>query len=205
MHESVPLQVNATQNVEARICERLHIGGHISYRRLLEDLAGMGFSSNQVGGRGRGVGELCVSYVFLVWHLGLLRVCNKHELQASWLVCCKWARVAEHALVATPSASCACMRVSFSTGGVWIGVCGGTDSGCVSVAAVCLLALPAGWVSGQGHDQQRAAAQEGRGQDAGALRSISLGLRQPGVVYAYLWSESCSALHVYAGMHCRLL
>jgi hypothetical protein len=24
-------------------------------------------------------------------------------------------------------------------------------------------------------------------------------------VYAYLWSESCSALHVYAGMHCRLL
>jgi hypothetical protein len=43
------VQVNATQNVEARICERLHIGGHISYRRLLEDLAGMGFSSNQVG------------------------------------------------------------------------------------------------------------------------------------------------------------
>lgn len=46
------VQVNATQNVEARICERLHIGGHISYRRLLEDLAGMGFSSNQVGGVG---------------------------------------------------------------------------------------------------------------------------------------------------------
>lgn len=43
------LQVNATQNVESRICERLHIGGHISYRRLLEDLAGMGFSGNQVG------------------------------------------------------------------------------------------------------------------------------------------------------------
>jgi hypothetical protein len=43
------VQVNATQNVEARICERLHIGGHISYRRLLEDLAAMGFSSNQVG------------------------------------------------------------------------------------------------------------------------------------------------------------
>lgn len=42
------VQVNATQNVEARICERLHIGGHISYRRLLEDLAAMGFSSNQV-------------------------------------------------------------------------------------------------------------------------------------------------------------
>lgn len=43
------LEVNVTQNVEARICERLHTGGHISYRRLLEDLAGMGFSGNQVG------------------------------------------------------------------------------------------------------------------------------------------------------------
>lgn len=44
----IAVQVNATQNVEARICERLHIGGHISYRRLIEDLAGMGFSGNQV-------------------------------------------------------------------------------------------------------------------------------------------------------------
>jgi hypothetical protein len=43
------VQVNATQNVEARISERLHIGGHISYRRLLEDLAAMGFSGAQVG------------------------------------------------------------------------------------------------------------------------------------------------------------
>lgn len=58
----VLVQVNATQNVEARICERLHIGGHISYRRLLEDLAGMGFSSNQVGA---GTGGLCVPRMFL--------------------------------------------------------------------------------------------------------------------------------------------
>jgi hypothetical protein len=44
-------QVNATQDVESRICERLHIGGHISYRRLLEDLAGFGYSSNQARAR----------------------------------------------------------------------------------------------------------------------------------------------------------
>lgn len=41
--------MSATQEVEGRICERLHIGGHISYRRLLEDLAGLGYSNNQVG------------------------------------------------------------------------------------------------------------------------------------------------------------
>ncbi|KAF8067409.1 MCM5 [Scenedesmus sp. PABB004] len=43
------LEVSATQDVEARICERLHIGGHVSYRRLLEDMAGLGYSQNQVG------------------------------------------------------------------------------------------------------------------------------------------------------------
>jgi DNA-binding transcriptional regulator PaaX len=35
--------------VEARICERLHIGGHVSYRRLLDDMAALGFSGSQVG------------------------------------------------------------------------------------------------------------------------------------------------------------
>lgn len=43
------LQVNATQDVEARICERLHIGGHVTYRRLLEDMQQLGYSGNQVG------------------------------------------------------------------------------------------------------------------------------------------------------------
>jgi hypothetical protein len=42
------LQVSATQDVESRVCERLHIGGHISYRRLLEDMAGLGYSNQQV-------------------------------------------------------------------------------------------------------------------------------------------------------------
>jgi hypothetical protein len=44
----LPLQVSATQDVEARVCERLHIGGHVSYRRLLEDMAGLGYSNQQV-------------------------------------------------------------------------------------------------------------------------------------------------------------
>eukprot|EP00878_Enallax_costatus_P039247 GHUV01044817.1.p1 GENE.GHUV01044817.1~~GHUV01044817.1.p1 ORF type:complete len:595 (+),score=224.38 GHUV01044817.1:62-1846(+) len=43
------LQVNATQDVEARICERLHIGGHVTYKRLLEDMQALGYSGNQVG------------------------------------------------------------------------------------------------------------------------------------------------------------
>jgi hypothetical protein len=45
------LQVSATQDVEARLCERLHIGGHVSYRRLLEDMAGLGYSNQQVRAR----------------------------------------------------------------------------------------------------------------------------------------------------------
>lgn len=40
--------MSATQDVEARLCERLHIGGHVSYRRLLEDMAGLGYSNQQV-------------------------------------------------------------------------------------------------------------------------------------------------------------
>lgn len=43
------LQVNATQDVEARICERLHIGGHVTYKRLLEDMQALGYSGSQVG------------------------------------------------------------------------------------------------------------------------------------------------------------
>ncbi|WIA33295.1 hypothetical protein OEZ86_006435 [Tetradesmus obliquus] len=49
INSSERLEVSATQDVEARLCERLHIGGHVSYRRLLEDMAGLGYSNQQVG------------------------------------------------------------------------------------------------------------------------------------------------------------
>jgi hypothetical protein len=68
------VQVNATQNVEARISERLHIGGHISYRRLLEDLAAMGFSGAQVGVAtgvsGRRLPMNCPHKVWVLKHCG---------------------------------------------------------------------------------------------------------------------------------------
>jgi hypothetical protein len=60
------LQVSATQDVEARVCERLHIGGHVSYRRLLEDMAGLGYSNQQVGGHAGACG------LFVTWRCAIL-------------------------------------------------------------------------------------------------------------------------------------
>lgn len=72
------VQVNATQNVEARISERLHIGGHISYRRLLEDLAAMGFSGAQVGvATGVSGRRFLIDCSCRVWSVGWLQ-CLKH-------------------------------------------------------------------------------------------------------------------------------
>lgn len=71
------LQVNATQDVEARICERLHIGGHVTYKRLLEDMQALGYSGNQVGAMG------CVGYLGSTAASGCLYIVTAAEMHAA--------------------------------------------------------------------------------------------------------------------------